>query len=599
MQEVRRDLAKFRVLDPACGSGNFLYVAFRELYALETQLLARMHREFPSAKEIGWGSGVSTKNFFGIDTNAFAVALAKVTLNIAKKITFEERRQKAADAVAQGELDIDPSLPLDNLDKNIVCADALFTAWPEVDAIVGNPPILGDRKIRGELGSAYLQSLQEVSGLDGIVDLSCHWFRRAHERLPAGGRAGLVGTSGIRIGKARAATLDYVVANGGTITNAVSSVLWPGEAALDVSMVNWVKADVRGPHPLVVDGETYQLPRIPTHLQLHADVSEAGEIRANDSGTSMGVIFGHEAFRSSGAEGFSVRSVGAKSHVRPVATGDDMLRGKLIVDPDYCIHLGAYESEGKARAAGGKAFEHLKQYVYPMVKQRAEVEGTHHFARWLRTWWQPREPGHAFFGELASRHRFIACSNPQARPIYTFLSSRFVPTNTMQVFAFDDDYSFGIIQSHAHWAWLRAKGGKVRQDIRYTNEVWRTFPWPQEVSAPAAARVAAAARKLRAMREQLMDANGWSLRALHQAAKVEGPHPLKDAQRALDEAVAEAYGMPSDQEVTEFLLDLNRCLVEDEAEGKTVVGPGLPPGLNPKDPRWFSKDCIEPPPFPE
>jgi hypothetical protein len=169
----------------------------------------------------------------------------------------------------------------------------------------------------------------------------------------------------------------------------------------------------------------------------------------------------------------------------------------------------------------------------------------------------------------------------------------------MQVFAFDDDYSFGIIQSHAHWAWLRAKGGKVRQDIRYTNEVWRTFPWPQEVSAPAAARVAAAARKLRAMREQLMDANGWSLRALHQAAKVEGPHPLKDAQRALDEAVAEAYGMPSDQEVTEFLLDLNRCLVEDEAEGKTVVGPGLPPGLNPKDPRWFRKDCIEPPPFPE
>ena len=96
-----------------------------------------------------------------------------------------------------------------------------------------------------------------------------------------------------------------------------------------------------------------------------------------------------------------------------------------------------------------------------------------------------------------------------------------------------------------------------------------------------------------------MTDNGWSLRALHRAAEVDGPHPLKDAQRALDEAVAEAYGMPSDQEVTEFLLDLNGALVEDEAAGKTVTGPGLPPGLAPKDPRWLSADCIEPPPLEE
>jgi hypothetical protein len=57
--------------------------------------------------------------------------------------------------------------------------------------------------------------------------------------------------------------------------------------------------------------------------------------------------------------------------------------------------------------------------------------------------------------------------------------------------------------------------------------------------------------------------------------------------------------MPSDQEATEFLLDLNRCLVEDEEQGRTVTGPGLPPGLDPKDRRWFSADCIEPPPISE
>ncbi len=196
------------------------------------------------------------------------------------------------------ELDVDPSLPLDNLDKSIVCADALFTDWPEVDAIVGNPPMLGDRKIRGELGINYIRKLQETSGVEGVVDLSCYWFRRAHDRLPRGARAGLVGTSGIRVGKAREASLDYVVANGGTITNAVSSRLWPGDAALDVSMVNWVKGLSEGPHSLIVEDQVFAVARIPTHLQLYADVSDSQKIAANRSGSAMGVIFGSDAFRA-------------------------------------------------------------------------------------------------------------------------------------------------------------------------------------------------------------------------------------------------------------------------------------------------------------
>jgi hypothetical protein len=85
------------------------------------------------------------------------------------------------------------------------------------------------------------------------------------------------------------------------------------------------------------------------------------------------------------------------------------------------------------------------------------------------------------------------------------------------------------------------------------------------------------------------------LRALYQAAEVAGPHPLKDAQAALDEAVRRAYAMPDDQEATEFLLELNQLVAEDEAEGREVQGPGVPRGLDPRDPRWMSDDCIEPP----
>ena len=228
LQELRKELGAFRVLDPACGSGNFLYVAYRELYRLESELLGRMHSGYPSAKgKVGWGTAIETTNFFGLDINPFAVELARTTLNIAKKIAFDERQALIKELYDQVELQTDPSLPLDNLNQNILCADALFTQWPEVDAIVGNPPFLGDRKLRGELGDDYSEKVERKFGL-GFVDLCAYWFRLSHDHLSEGGRAGLIATSGIRIGKARKASLDYIVRGGGTITQANSSIPWVG-----------------------------------------------------------------------------------------------------------------------------------------------------------------------------------------------------------------------------------------------------------------------------------------------------------------------------------------------------------------------------------
>ncbi len=198
--------------------------------------------------------------------------------------------------------------------------------------------------------------------------------------------------------------------------------------------------------------------------------------------------------------------------------------------------------------------------------------------------------------------RLAACAVHQSRPIFFFLSGKFVPTNTLKVFAVDDDYSFGIIQSTLHWTWVKAMGGRLKTDIAYRSNVWKTFPWPQEPTLEDVVGVAHAARALRATRDRLMNENDWSLRDLYRAAEVEGPHPLKDAQAALDAAVEAAYGKPADQEATEFLLEMNLALAEDEAAGETIQGPGLPKvddqDLDPKDPRWFSTDCIEPPPLP-
>jgi SAM-dependent methyltransferase len=593
LTELRKELFAYRVLDPACGSGNFLYVAFRELYRLDTELLSRM-REFRStAGKLSWNGGISAVNFYGFDINPFAVELAKVTINIAKKIAFEERKEQAFALAGQVEMDIDPSLPLDNLDQNIMCADALFTEWPKVDAIVGNPPFLGGLKIRSELGEQYLERLQQTfPGVNGRADLCALWFRRAHDNLAmTNGRAGLVATNSVREGPTREAATDYIVTNGGIITNAVSSREWPGEATLHVSMVNWTRAEIAGPFTLIVDGLAYELPTIPSHLQLHADLGNVKTINANDSGlTSTGVQWGTKGFQIDiGVARELMLDDRARSFVRPVVTGTDLLTGQIVETPDYVVDLSSCADLTAAKKTGA-AYRYLEKHVLPEVRAKGAT-----FDGWEAIWWQHWRPRRDFFAQLAGRSRFIGCSRHAARPIFVFLSTTFVPNDSMQVFAPDDDYSFGILQSTLHWVWATARGTKIKSDIRYTAPVWATFPWPQEPSDEEVAAIATAARDLRRVRQELMNTNGWSLRALHQAADVSGPHPLKDAQASLDNVVNAAYGMAPDQQPTEFLVEMNKLIAEDEEKGRKVRGPGLPDHLDSKDQRWTSTDCVNPP----
>src|SRR5204863_3034684 len=241
------DLRKFRVLDPACGSGNFLFIAYREMKRLERDILLRL-REVSKREPLE--SAISLQQFFGIDIIPFAVELAKVTLMLAKELELIEA-QKLAET---DQLLIEEKpLPLDNLDKNIICADALFTEWPKADAIIGNPPYLDARKLTLEHGTDYVKKLRKAfSGIPGRADFVTYFFRKTHDRLAPNGRAGLVGTNTIRQNYSRQGGLDYIVANGGTITDAVSTEVWSGEAAVHVSIVNWVKGEEKGVRRLSV-----------------------------------------------------------------------------------------------------------------------------------------------------------------------------------------------------------------------------------------------------------------------------------------------------------------------------------------------------------
>ncbi len=251
--------------------------------------------------------------------------------------------------------------------------------------------------------------------------------------------------------------------------SAVSSRLWPGDAALNVSMVSWTKGSAEGPFHLVVDEHVVPVARIPTHLQLHADIGAAREINANDRDTAMGVTFGSDQFLIDESSEIPLEGLRATGVIRPVAAGSALLTGGLSSCPRECVYLADCDTERAAASKGAAAFDYLKRRLRPHVESVVD-----NYEGWLERWWQPWRPRLDFFATLTGKHRVVVCARVQERPIFEFISTRFVPSDTLQVFAHDDDYSFGLIQSRLHWAWTRARGGKVTERIRYTSEVWPT-----------------------------------------------------------------------------------------------------------------------------
>ncbi len=230
LEKLLTELREYQVLDPSCGSGNFLFIAYLELKRIEQEIYAKIEEITKQHKTRLLT--VSPKQFFGIDIKPFAVELAKLTLEISRQI-----------AINQYDLHDEQPLPLQNLDENIICADALFTEWPSANAIIGNPPFLGSRKMRDSgISEDYIQKIHALYPADEFpksADFCTYWFRKAHEQKAE--RIGLVGTNSISQGQSRKASLDFIIANGGIIHDAISTQEWSGEAAVHVSIVNWVK----------------------------------------------------------------------------------------------------------------------------------------------------------------------------------------------------------------------------------------------------------------------------------------------------------------------------------------------------------------------
>ncbi len=603
LKEVLRDLRLFRVLDPACGSGNFLYVAYRELKRLEREILLRL-------SEISKGepleSAVSIHQFFGIDIQPFAVELAKVTLMLAKE---QEIREAEKLRETEGLLVLENPLPLDNLDKNILCADALFTEWPKADAIVGNPPYLGSRYIAQELGYDYAKRVQDrFPGIPKMADFCTHWFRLAHDALPENGRAGLVGTNTIRQNEGREASLDHVVNHGGTITDAVSTQVWSGDAAVHVSIVNWMKGDQLGTKTLTTQKgdrvsdpwKIEQVEEIRPNLATSTDLSNASKLEANKN--SKMVFVGqypfHEGFLLPAAEAVEwlAADPALSGCLRPYMIGRDLV--ELGKPARWIIDFG--QNDVFHAMMFPRAFERVKAIVMPDVLAHAEEEKrktgktTTRWTRVAERWWQFRDYQPGTIRAARSVPRYVACSRVTKRPIFEFIHNGINPDNTLMVFPMADDYSFGIIQSSIHFEWFKARCSTLESRFRYTSDtVFDSFPWPQTPTRPQIEAVAKEAVALGQLRREVMAKMNWSLRDLYRTLEEPGANPLRDAQARLDTAVRAAYAMPKDADILAFLLALNQSCAAKEAAGGKITPPGLPLPVEEHE-KFITSDCITP-----
>jgi hypothetical protein len=230
--------------------------------------------------------------------------------------------------------------------------------------------------------------------------------------------------------------------------------------------------------------------------------------------------------------------------------------------------------------------------------EREKRETGNDKTRWSRMaerWWQFRDYMPGTMSAIAPLPRYIMCPRVTKRPIFEFVSTKIHPDGATMVFPFDDDYSFGVLQSGIHFLWFRAKCSTLKADFRYTSDtVFDTFPWPQKPTRAQIKAVAESAVALRALRRETMRKLNYSLRDLYRTLDQPGDNPLRDAHARLDNAVRAAYGMAEDVDPLAFLLEHNLACAAKEKAGKKITPPGLP--LPAKERAAFvNEDCIEPP----
>ena len=526
----QKKLAAVTVLDPACGSGNFLYVALQLLLGLEKEVItaaAQIDRTLAPM--------VTVQQLRAIELNAYAYELAQVSVQIG---FLQWRRDNG--------FDNDRSPVLQNLDgfenkdallnetfrkkpKNLKAAQAeehggqddLFKvyserAWPTCDVIVGNPPFLGGSRIWAELGRGYQTELWKVfkGRLPGASDLCCYWFEKGRQQIEDGKckRAGLLATQGIR-GGANREVLKRIKETG-NIFFAESSRDWIlAGAAVDVSMVGF---DNGSEKIRQLDGK--EVADINPNLTSIGDVTQAALLEANSDLSFIG---------TKKAGKFELDDKTARELLAdPNPTGkpnSDIIRPWL----DGFAVAKRISFEWIIDSGLEMALETFVGYVQPHKRGLELVKpdrDKNNRKLYRDKWWLHAETRPGMRRNCLSKRRYLATVCHSKFRVFVWADSIFLPDGGVFTFAREDDYFFGVLHSRFHEVWSLKQGTHLEDRPRYTPKTcFETFPFPRATPEQESA-IAAAAKELNDLRERWLNPPEWTqTRVLEFPGTIGGP----------------------------------------------------------------------------
>lgn len=552
--ELRKSLGLLKILDPACGSGNFLYITVRELKNLELEILSKIQELYPRYPIEDKTSVIQLNQFYGMDINNFAVELAKVTLSFGKKIF----NNLFLEYIKSNHLSfdfVDKTLPFDDLDKNIIVTDALFTDWVESDFIIGNPPFLGGKYLREQRGDEYAERIySQFPESKGQPDYCVFWFQKAHNSKAK--RIGLVGTNSIAQGVSRTASLQYIVDNGGKIINAISTQDWSGEAHVHVSIVNWVKN--KEDYPLSVYLDNKKVKTINSSLKNEADYTKAHRLKENLKLSFQGCELA--------GKGFVISASTAKSWIKEDSKNQDVLKvmidGKTLVSPymqkDWVIDFNDMSLEEASKYA--LPFEHVKKLIKPDRDKNARN------ARKVY-WWQFGEKRPGMRKALEGLTCYFVLPKVAKYTCFQAIDISILPCEANMVIAYDDFFVLGILNSTIHLDWVHVHMSTLKADPRYTNTTcFETFPFPKKVSDAKKDSVREVMKELEDFRRKECLDRKCSITDFYNKFKEEPSSNLFKLHQKLDKSVCSAYGWKytEGEKYNDELLELNESIHNEE-----------------------------------
>jgi hypothetical protein len=524
-----KKLRQIIVLDPACGSGNFLYVSLQLLLSLEKEVIT-------FAEQLGFSfqPEVSVQQLKAIEINPYAFELAQVSVQIGY---LQWRRDNG--------FDNDRSPVLQNLD-GFQNEDALLVPhfhskaktlkeaqkqeheeesalkfytereWPKCDVIVSNPPFLGGSRLWEELGRHYQKELWKIydGRVPGFADLCCYWFEKARHQIEKGKckRAGLLATQGIR-GGANREVLKRIKETG-DIFFAESSRDWIlGGAAVDVSMIGF---DDGTETEKVLDSK--HVTEINANLTSSADTTEAKTLNSN---LNVCFIGSKKAGEFEVADKIAVAWLNNPNpHGRPNSdvlrvwvNGDALIKTRRswwIVDAGVKLPLDLMS--GYERPFG---------WILEKVKPERDKNNE---SRTRNNFWIHKRPGSDMRDAVAPLSRCLAVVRHAKHLIFSWLNPVVLPDDGIYIFARDEDWFMGLMQSRIHRVWALNRGTYLEDRPRYTpTTCFETFPFPRLTPAQEAA-IAAAAKELNQLRERWLNPPEWTrTEYLEFPASVDGP----------------------------------------------------------------------------